>query len=180
MFGKTYLDQESRRVPRTVDTKCRVGKFDRIHNSFGREIIHIDVTVCPAGYELIAGIPNGKERIYLGGVSDRQRRPGVSGLKVVVDVPNVNGVISSSGRKRKRLHHGANCGQPVGFSGYGGPAIGSNLASLGGTVSVIPVWQGGLEPKNKNYRRSVAQPMDGNRIVSPTVRENQKSRTIRI
>jgi hypothetical protein len=176
----THLDQESRRVPRTVDTKGRVGKFDRIHNSFRREIVHIDVAVCPAGDEFVAGIPNGQERIYLRGVSDRQGRPRVSGLKVVVDVPNVNGVISSSGRKRKRLHHGANCGQPVGFSGYGGSVIGSNLAGLGGTASVIPVWQGGLESKNKNYRRSVAQPMDSNRIVFPTVRENQKSRTIGI
>lgn len=67
------------------------------------------------------------------GVSDRQRRPRVSSLEIVVDVPNVNGVISPPSRKRKRLYHGANCGQPVGFSRYDGPVIGSDLTSLSGT-----------------------------------------------
>lgn len=69
--------------------------------------------------------------MYQGGVCDHQRRR-VSSLEIMVYVPKVNGVISSSSCERKRLHHGANCSQPVGFSRYNRSAIRSNLTSLGG------------------------------------------------
>ena len=47
IFKGTYLDQENRRVPRMMDMKARVGEFDHIHDSLRREIINIDIAVCP-------------------------------------------------------------------------------------------------------------------------------------
>ena len=67
----------------------------------------------------MAGVTNREERVYLGGVSDRQRQLRAGNLEIVVNVPNVNRVVSPSGRERKRLHHGTDRGQPVGFSGHG-------------------------------------------------------------
>ena len=81
----------------------------------------------------MAGILNGEERVYLGGVSDRERRTGASGLEIVVNVPNVNSVVSSPGRKRKGLCHGADCGQSIGFSRYGWSVMGPDYASLSAT-----------------------------------------------
>ena len=80
----------------------------------------------------MAGIQNGQEGMNPGSVSDHQRQLRASYPEIMIDVPNVNSVISSSGRKRKRLHHGTNCRQSLGFSRCDGPVIGSNLASLSG------------------------------------------------
>ena len=96
---RTYLNQESRRISRVMDMEARVGELDGVHNSFRGEIINIDVAVRPTGYQLVTGIPNGQKRIYPGGVSDRQRRLRASSLKILIDVPNMNSMIGSSGRK---------------------------------------------------------------------------------
>jgi len=78
----------------------------------------------------VAGVLNRQERVYRRGMRDRQGRSRASSLKVVVDVPNVNSMISPSGRKRKGLHHGANRSQPVGFSRCYKSVIRSDWASL--------------------------------------------------
>ena len=78
----------------------------------------------------MAGIPNGQQRMYLGGVFDHQRRPRASSPKVTVDVPDVNGMISTPGGKRKGLHHGANCAQSCRFLRYGGSVIGPDQVNL--------------------------------------------------
>jgi len=129
---RTYLDQNGRRISRTMNIEARVGKLDGIHNSFRGKIINIDVAVCPTRDKLVAGIQNGQEGVNPGGVSDCQRQLRASYAKIMINVPNVNSMISSSGHKRKGLHHGTDCRQSLGFSRCDGLVIGSNLASLGG------------------------------------------------
>lgn len=87
--------------------KARVGQFDRVYHALGREVINIDVAICPIRYELVARVHDGQQRVYLGGVFDCQGQCRAS-LKMMVDVPNVNSVIRSSGGERKGLHHRAN------------------------------------------------------------------------
>lgn len=77
---------------------------------------------------------DGQQRVYPGGVVYNQRRLGANSLKIVVNVPNVNGVINSPGGKRKGLYHGTNCTQSFGFSRHGGSIVGSNQANLNGTT----------------------------------------------
>lgn len=113
-----------------MDVEGGVGEFDGLHNSFRREVVNVDGTVCPTRDKLVAGVPNREECVYLRGVSDRQRRPRARSLEIVVNAPDVNCVIGSSGRKRKRLHHGTDCGQPVGFSGNDWSVTGCDLVGL--------------------------------------------------
>jgi len=110
-----------------------IGEFDGIYNSFRREIVNVDVTVGPTRDEFVAGVPNREEREYLGGVPNCQRRLRARSPEIMVDAPDVNCVISPSGRKRKRLHHGTDCGQPVGFSGHGRSITGCDVVCLGET-----------------------------------------------
>lgn len=132
----TYLNQNSRWNSQAMYIEARVGKLDGIHNSFRGKIINIDVAVCPTRDHLVARFQNVREGTDPGGVSDRQRELRASDLKVTTNVLNVDSVISSSGRKRKGLHHGTNRRQTFGFSRCDASAIRSDLASLGGKMSV--------------------------------------------
>jgi len=154
-----------------MDMEGGVREFDAIYNSFRREVVNVDVTVRPTRDEFVAGVPDGEERVYLGGVPDRQRRSRARSLEIVVNTPNVNYVISPSGRKRKRLHHGTDCSQPARFSGHGWSVTGCNVLGLRET-NVSQFNMGGRPVESTRYRRSTDQPMDGDGTIFPTVGEN--------